>query len=205
MPVAIIRSFGRYKIQKSIERFIAVFLFLVISISCSSAENGFSRLVLADFKTGQLKGLQIHPRPLLMPAYDLQETNGKKASLQSLKGKVLVVNVWATWCGPCVKEIPSLDTLQTAVEKKGVKVIGVAQDRAGEEVVPQFVDKLKLKKITILLDPRSEMMRAHKLTGLPTTLFLDRSGNEVARLTGAIDWSSDDVVRLVSFLSDQSR
>ena len=205
MSGAVIRSLDRNKFEKPIERFIAVFLFFLIGTSWSLAENNSPRLALSDFKKGELKGLQIHARPLPMPAYELQEITGKKASLKSLTGKVVVVNIWATWCGPCVKELPSLDNLQRAMEKKGVKVIGVAQDRAGEEVVPKFINKLRLKKITILLDSRSEMMRAHKLTGLPTTLFLDHSGNEVARLTGAIDWSSEDVVRLVTFLSDQTR
>jgi thiol-disulfide isomerase/thioredoxin len=204
MPGAIIRNLDRNKFKKPANRFIAFFLFFLISTSLSLAENSLTRLALSDFKKGELKALQIHARPLPVPAYELQEITGKKTSLKSLASKVVVVNIWATWCGPCVKELPSLDNLQQTVKKKGVKVIGVAQDRAGEEVVPKFIDKLKLTKITILLDSRSEMMRAHKLTGLPTTLFLDQSGNEVARLTGAIDWSSEDVVRFVTFLSDQT-
>jgi thiol-disulfide isomerase/thioredoxin len=203
MPGAIFRSFGRIQFEKPVGRSIALFLLMLTSISYALVANSFQRTDLTNFKKGELTALQIHPRPLPMPAYELQERTGKKVSLKSLTGTVVVVNIWATWCGPCVKELPSLDSLQQVVGKKGVKVIGVAQDRFSEEVVPKFVDKLNLKKITILLDSRSEMMRAHKVTGLPTTLFLDRSGNEVARLTGAIDWSSEDVVRFVTFLVDQ--
>lgn len=202
---AVIRNLGRNQFEKLIERLTMFFLFMLISTSYSLAENSFPRIALSDYKKGELKGLEIHPRPVPMPAHELQDITGNKTSLKSLTGKVVVVNIWATWCGPCVKELPSLDNLQRSVEKKGVKVIGVAQDRAGEEVVPKFIDKLKLKKITILLDSRSEMMRVHKVTGLPTTLFLDQSGNEIARLAGAIDWSSEDVVRFVTFLSDQPR
>jgi thiol-disulfide isomerase/thioredoxin len=202
MPGAIFRSLGRNQFEKKIKQS-ALFLLLLISTSYALAGNSFQQPDLTDFKKGELKGLQVHPRPLPMPAYELQEKTGNKVALKSLTGTVTVVNIWATWCGPCVKELPSLDNLQRTVEKKRIKVIGVAQDRFSEEVVPKFIDKLKLKKITILLDSRSEMMRAHKVTGLPTTLFLDRSGNEVARLNGAIDWSSEDVIRFVTFLVDQ--
>jgi thiol-disulfide isomerase/thioredoxin len=202
MPGAIFRSLGRNQFEKKVKQS-ALFLLLLISTSSALAGNSFQQPDLTDFKKGELKGLQVHPRPLPMPAYELQEKTGNKVALKSLTGTVTVVNIWATWCGPCVKELPSLDNLQRTVEKKRIKVIGVAQDRFSEEVVPKFIDKLKLKKITILLDSRSEMMRAHKVTGLPTTLFLDRSGNEVARLNGAIDWSSEDVIRFVTFLVDQ--
>lgn len=203
MPRTIFRNIGRNQFKKIEKRSITLFLLLLISTSYALAANSFTKSELTDFKKGELRGLQIHPTPLPMPAYELQERTGKKVSLKSLTGTVIVVNIWATWCAPCVRELPSLDSLQRAVDKKRIKIIGVAQDRFSEEVVPKFIDKLKLKKITILLDSRSEMMRAHKVTGLPTTLFIDRTGNEVARLTGAIDWSSEDVVRFVTFLVDQ--
>ena len=113
-------------------------------------------------------------------------------ALADFKGKLVLINLWATWCQPCLKEMPSLEKLQAAQADK-LTVAAISEDRGGSQVVEPFVAKLGLDKVTIFLDPKSAVGHAFSTRGLPTTLVIDAAGRLVGRVEGAAEWDSEEM------------
>jgi peroxiredoxin len=127
-------------------------------------------------------------------AFDLEDANsGQTVSLASLKGKVVFLNLWATWCGPCREEMPSMETLYD--EYKGNKdfvMLAVSEDTKGKTAVLPYVEKNGYH-FKILLDPENKVGDSYGVSGVPETFIIDRSGRIVAHHMGAFDWSRPDV------------
>jgi thiol-disulfide isomerase/thioredoxin len=116
---------------------------------------------------------------------------GKDVTLGDFKGKPLLVNLWATWCGPCVAEMPMLDKIAADYKAKGLAVLTVSQDSGEQGPITAFFAKNKLPHLAAWRDPENQL-GFHFATGLlPTTVLYDREGREVARVAGAMDWSSE--------------
>lgn len=107
-------------------------------------------------------------------------------------GQGLVINLWATWCVPCVAEMPALQAMARALAGERIVVLPLSSDRGGAAVVRRFYAKHDIQGLGVWLDPRGEAARAWGVRGLPTTLIIDRRGREVARLEGAFDWASEE-------------
>ena len=127
------------------------------------------------------------PQPA--PEAAFTDADGKAASLADFAGQPAVVNLWATWCQPCLEEMPSLDRLQTRFEGK-VTVAAVSQDRGGGKEVGAFVAAHGLGRLKIYLDPKSNLAHAFQARGLPTSIVLDAKGMVVGRVEGAAEWDS---------------
>lgn len=135
------------------------------------------------------------PRPAPQSAFS--DGEGRSVSLAVFRGRVVIVNFWATWCIPCVREMADLDRLQAAVGGEGATVLALSQDRDGIEVVRPFYEKLGLKQLGIYLDPKGAVAREFAVSGLPVTVIIDRQGREVGRLTGPAKWDSSEAQALV--------
>lgn len=120
-----------------------------------------------------------------MPAYSAKYLDGKPFDLASEKGNVVLLNVWATWCGPCRFETPELQALQSQYAAKGLKVIGVSVDEGETEAVKTFVTEEKIS-YTIAVDPDGRIANLVQTTVLPTSLLIDRGGKILWRQIGAI-------------------
>jgi thiol-disulfide isomerase/thioredoxin len=127
------------------------------------------------------------PQPA--PEVDFTDADGKPVSLADFKGKPVVVNLWATWCQPCLKEMPSLDRLQSSLEGR-LAVAAVSEDRAGAKQVGPFVAAMGLQNLKIYLDPKSDVGHAFNVRGLPTSILIDARGRVVGRVEGAVEWDS---------------
>ncbi|MDP3609158.1 MAG: TlpA disulfide reductase family protein [Methylophilus sp.] len=133
-------------------------------------------------------------------------SDGKQAiGLDAYKGRFVLVNFWATWCSPCVKEMPALDRLAARLEKKGVVVVAISQDEGGAAQVRPFAEKLKLTKIRILYDPEKRGFRDYALRGLPTTILISPQGNIVARLEGSATWDEGALAAQVERLTTAAK
>ncbi|MBU2089101.1 MAG: TlpA family protein disulfide reductase [Alphaproteobacteria bacterium] len=122
---------------------------------------------------------------------------GSSLTLGNFKGKVLLVNLWATWCAPCVEEMPDLDRLQATLGGADFQVLAVSSDRGGAKQVQPFYDRLGLKNLPVYLDPKTELTRALGTRGLPTSILIDREGRMVGQLVGAAKWDSTDALALI--------
>lgn len=132
--------------------------------------------------------------PAAVPPAGLVDAAGVVHGLAEFAGHGLVVNLWATWCVPCVAELPALAALAGRVRGEGILVLPLSSDRGGAAVVEAFYRRHAIEGLLVWLDPKGAAAQAWHARGIPTTLIIDRAGRERARTEGAIDWASDAVV-----------
>jgi thiol-disulfide isomerase/thioredoxin len=139
--------------------------------------------------------------PLPAPAISFLDFSGNTVSLSEFTGKIVLVNLWATWCEPCLREMPSLARMQLRLGDK-ITVVAVSEDRGGAKTVEPFIDKLGLKSIKTYLDPKSTAERAFEVQGLPTSFLIDRQGRILGKVEGAAEWDAPKLLEtLKAFLS----
>jgi len=125
--------------------------------------------------------------------FKLEALDGSTVSLEQLKGKVVFLNIWATWCGPCREEMPSMETLYDELRpNRDFVMLAVSQDTKGRLVVAPYVEKNGYH-FKVLLDPENQVGEAYDVSGVPETFIIDREGRIVAHHMGAFDWSRPDV------------
>ena len=144
-------------------------------------------------------------RPKLAPFFPFLTRDGEQRNLGDFRGKFVLVNLWATWCQPCVREMPSLDRAQRKLGDR-LSVLAIAEDKTGENAVWPFLAARAPLRFTVFLDAPNEAWRAFKVRGVPTSILIDRSGRIVATLVGAVDWDSPRVLaELERYLSEDDR
>jgi thiol-disulfide isomerase/thioredoxin len=128
-------------------------------------------------------------------------SDGTEHHLQDFKGRGMVVNLWATWCAPCVAEMPSLEKLSRALAPKDIAVLPLSSDRGGADVVQAWYTAHGITDLPVLLDPKGALARAFNARGIPTTIIINTAGQVVARLEGAADWSTPQAQALIQKLA----
>lgn len=123
--------------------------------------------------------------------------DGSEKTLTDFKGRLVLVNLWATWCAPCVTEMPSLDRLQAKLGGTDFTVLALSEDRAGWEKIAPFREKHGLDRLPLYHDVGSAMMFATKSASLPTTILYGRDGKEIGRLGLPAEWDSSEAVALI--------
>lgn len=162
-------------------------------IACDRQSQGKGQDFPIGFEAGKID--QSH-KGEDMPAMPFVGPDGGPATLTKFRGKPLLVNLWATWCAPCVAEMPTLDAL--AEKHKGqLQVIAVSQDMMGRKVVDPFFAKHKFKMLQPYLDKDNALPLALKSQTLPTTIFYDSKGKEQWRVSGGMDWAGQGATELV--------
>jgi thiol-disulfide isomerase/thioredoxin len=135
------------------------------------------------------------PKPA--PELTFLDAQGNEVSLADFRGKVVILNLWATWCAPCRREMPSLDRLQAAHGDDGLQVLPLSLDRGEIDKIETFYDEVGLPNLGIYHDPQAAAGRAFGAYGLPTTIVIDREGREIGRLLGPAEWDSEEALALV--------
>ena len=135
------------------------------------------------------------PRPLADVGFE--DGNGQKRTLAGFRGKVVLLNIWATWCGPCRKEMPTLDRLQSKLGSKDFEVVALSIDRGGQAAVKSFYDEINIRSLAIYVDAAAEAGDKLGAVGIPTTLLLNREGLEIGRVTGAAEWDIPAVIDVI--------
>jgi thiol-disulfide isomerase/thioredoxin len=158
----------------------------ILSLSISlpvSAQDYNSANAYAPFQMTYFK------EPLPVPPVQWYDENGRVMTMEKYRGKVVLLNVWATWCAPCVHEMPSLDKLQRRYKKAGLEVVAVASQQTPAEI-NQFFIKHRIRHLDIYVDPTQSVGKGYKTRTLPTSYLISRKGEVVAMLDGAEDWFS---------------
>jgi thiol-disulfide isomerase/thioredoxin len=131
--------------------------------------------------------------PLPAPALSFTTRDGAQKQLADFKGKLVLVNLWATWCGPCVEEMPSLERLQAKLGDK-LTILAISEDRQGETVVAPFLQKNGIQHLAIFLDPKAAATNAFSAQGLPSSYLIARDGTIVGKEEGGAAWDSSEMV-----------
>ncbi len=151
---------------------------------------------LMSLATGELGRIQFHAEPQPLKASPFLDADGNKASLADYRGKHVLLNFWALWCAPCVKEMPALNALDGAIGG-GFEVVTLATGRNARPAVDVFFADKQLNNLPKLFDPKMKVARDFGAFGLPVTLFVDPQGREVARAIGDYQWDSAASQKLI--------
>ena len=170
------------KISKSFKVYIHT---LLITLICSYS--------YADQQI--IKNFNVHESPILIKNIKFKDFNLQDVDLNQNKGNIVVLNFWATWCAPCKKEMPSLSQLSRKLPN--LKVYAINMEKPNIEKVQNFYNELEINNIKIYFDPEFNLAKKFRMRGLPTTIFLDKSGNEFARAIGEIDFNSKKLIELL--------
>lgn len=130
------------------------------------------------------------------------DADGAPVTLADFRGTALVVNFWATWCAPCVEEMPALDRLDSELRQNGGRVIAISEDREAANVSPAFYEEHGLTSLDMYADRQMKLARAARVSGLPTTLLIGRDGMEIGSVLGAAKWDDPDIVAFVKTCLD---
>nr|WP_084506391.1 TlpA disulfide reductase family protein [Geminicoccus roseus] len=132
--------------------------------------------------------------PRALPALAFEDADGQPRLLTDYKGKVVLLNLWATWCLPCRTEMPTLDRLQATLGGDVFQVVALSIDRKGPEAVRDFYAEIGVEQLDLLIDPSGRAASTLGAVGLPTTLLIDRQGREIGRLVGPAEWDAPEMI-----------
>jgi thiol-disulfide isomerase/thioredoxin len=140
--------------------------------------------------------LRLHPRPQTLPNIAFEDNKGRRLTLADFRGKIVLLNIWATWCPPCRREMPSLDRLQAKLGGADFEVVTVSIDQGDDALflVEEFFSEIGVKHLRIYLDRTGSAARQLDALGLPVTILVDRGGMELGRLVGPAEWDSHEAL-----------
>lgn len=149
--------------------------------------------------TETVKDLHVSFRdhPAQLPEIRFVDGTGRSLQLGDFRGRPVLLNIWATWCVPCRKEMPSLDRLQAKFDPSQFVVLTLSIDRQGAAAVRQFYQELGLKFLGIYVDQPGTSLQLLQAPGIPTTLFVNRDGQEIGRKIGPAEWDSPETIALL--------
>ena len=171
-------------INKKITKFFIFFLSFSIfsSISQSDEDVPLNNMVISE-----------NPRPI--SAVIFENYLGNEIKLKDYHGKLLIINFWATWCAPCKKEMPSLDNLYQKNNFKNLEILAVNMEQPNRSKSKKFFEDLKIKKLEIFFDKNLAFVKEFKLRGVPTTILINKKGEEFARIIGEINFEDKNFLK----------
>jgi len=156
---------------------------------------------IAPLARGQVAAVNVAKSPLLIPDLAFQDAAGKPVKLDQFRGRTVLLNLWATWCVPCRREMPTLDALEAKLGGPDFHVVAINIDTRDPEKPKRFLKELKITKLAYYADPEAKTFQDLKAIGrafgLPTTVLVDPHGCEIGSIAGPAEWASDDAVKLI--------
>jgi thiol-disulfide isomerase/thioredoxin len=147
--------------------------------------------------TGAMTTFVFKPQPEPLPEVRFVNGDGTEMTLASFKGKVVLLNLWATWCAPCREEMPGLDKLQAELGSDKFEVVALAIDKAGIAGAKKFLADIKTERLAVYADPTGKEGTTLRVIGMPTTILVDAEGREIGRLIGPAHWDSPEARKLI--------
>ena len=181
---------------------LSVFIAAIVAfwVTQSSPTGNFTQ---SEQSPAALPELHWHPSPIEVPPVTFKDEDSQDISLSHFLGTPVLLNLWATWCAPCIAEMPALDQLQASLPEASLTIITLSLDRGGLAEIEPFWEKTKLMSLKMYFD--TTMSAGHTLgaRGLPTTLLINREGREVARIEGPAEWASPEAIGYFRELTDR--
>lgn len=171
--------------------FLSFFSVLVLLVLFSSVE-GFESL----FQKVEIKPIKGFPGA---PHFNLRDLNGKRVDLKQFQGQVVFLNFWATWCGPCKEEMPSMEVLYQKFKERGFVFLTISVDYEEAGKVKEFISKHRYT-FPVLIDSKCQTLDLFGVKGIPTTILIDKKGRMLGRAIGPRDWNHPDMVNLLNEL-----
>lgn len=140
------------------------------------------------------RGVGWNDTPRAMPDLRFQDADGKPHALSDFRGKLVLLNLWATWCAPCREEMTALDRLEQILGGPDFQVLALSLDSGGTAAVRRFYDEIGIRKLAIFVDSSMEATGKLRTIGIPTTVLVDREGRERWRKTGPAEWDSPEMI-----------
>jgi thiol-disulfide isomerase/thioredoxin len=157
---------------------------------------------IAPLAHGEVAALIMATTPLRLPDLTFQDADGNQKKLSDWRGHTVLVNLWATWCVPCRKEMPALDRLQAKLGSKDFQVVAINIDTRDPEKPRNFLNEAKLTRLGFFNDSKAQVFQELKAVGralgMPTSVLVDGQGCEIGTIAGPAEWDSDDAVKLIT-------
>ena len=150
-----------------------------------------------DLSQGQMAAFVFRKEPEALPEVTFQDAAGRTRTLADWRGKVVLLNLWATWCLPCRKEMPAPDRLQGELASDAFEVVAVSVDRTGLPGARKFLEQAGAARLGLYADGSARLAATLRAAGLPASVLLDREGREIGRLLGPAAWDGEDAKRLI--------
>jgi thiol-disulfide isomerase/thioredoxin len=166
----------------------------IIGFGAVSTFNTWTASPLAP--SGLERLVTVNP-PEALPDIAFLDGEGKSRSLSEWKGKVVLLNIWASWCSPCKAEMPNLDRLQAKLGGENFTVLAVSQDRTGIDAPRNFLRSADLSHIGLFIDQKGVLTRALNVPGFPLSVLIDREGRQIARLAGPAEWDGAEAETII--------
>jgi thiol-disulfide isomerase/thioredoxin len=167
--------------------------------ACRPAVNLAGKI--APFATGEVAAVAVAKSPLKVPTLSFQDAAGKPLTLENWRGRTVLLNLWATWCVPCRKEMPSLEALEMKLGGPNFEVVAVNIDTRDAEKPKLWLKEVGISKLGYYADPNAKTFQDLKAVGrafgMPTTMLIDPNGCEIGTIAGPAEWASDDAVKLI--------
>ena len=171
-----------------------------VSDKCAGAKTLSQKL--APLAQGEMAAMGLARTPKPVPELAFEAHDGNTLKFSAFKGRVTLLNLWATWCVPCREEMPALDRLQARLGDADFEVVAINIDTTRLEKRREFLEAAGVTHLAFYADPKAEVFQtlraAGKVTGLPTTMLIDRAGCEIGILPGEAKWDSEDAVKLIA-------
>lgn len=162
---------------------------------------------IAPLARGEVAALTMAAKPLRVPDLAFDGADGKPRKLSDWRGRTVLVNLWATWCVPCRKEMPALDELQGKLGGPNFEVVAINIDTRDLDRPKSFLKDAALTRLGYFADPKAKVFQDLKAVGralgMPTSVLVDGAGCEIATIAGPAEWASDDAVKLIKAASSQ--
>lgn len=152
---------------------------------------------LRPFAVGEMAKFTPTEGTPAVPDIAFEDGAGQVLHLADFKGRIVLLNLWATWCGPCREEMPSLDALQGRLGGDDFEVVALSTDTKGLELARSFHQEIEIKNLRLFNEPTSKASFVYKAFGLPTTLLISPDGNELGRLVGPVHWDTPEAYALI--------
>ena len=166
-------------------------------------DSGQETGTTSDIKlVGQVERFQLATTATQKTDVSWFDMAGEKVSLSDFEGRIVLINFWATWCAPCLQELPGVNRLQAKLASNDFTVVAINIDRDGKNKAPITAKKLGLDALDLYIDERSMSARKFGVRGMPTTVLLDRKGRLIGRFEGGAEWDQPESVALLQYFID---